>query len=126
MPIVEIKDFFLSSTMQAYQYMRIDKCYLAPEVLARYNLTSKHFDSKGFEYLEVWKGMYGLKEAAILAYDQLKHHLPKYGYYHYNTPSMWYYTTWPLTFTLAVNDIGIKYFSKHDADHLLSDLQDKY
>jgi len=30
---------------------------------------------KGFEYLEIRKGMYGLKEAVILAYDQLKDHI---------------------------------------------------
>ena len=30
------------------------------------------------------------------------------------------------SFTLEVNDIGVKYFSKDDANHLLSTLQDKY
>jgi len=61
--------------MQVYQYTRIHQSYIPPEVLDEYNLTSKHFDSKGFAYLEIRKGMYGLKEAAILAYDQLKNHL---------------------------------------------------
>jgi len=39
---------------------------------------------------------------------------------------MWHHTTRPLTFTLAINDFGIKYFSQQDANHLLSALQDKY
>jgi hypothetical protein len=58
--------------------------------------------------------MYALKEAAILAYDQLKAHLAPYGYDPVShTPGFWRHTT------LAIDDFGIKYFSKEDADHLL-------
>jgi len=32
----------------------------------------------------------------------------------------------PSPFTLEINDFGVKYFSKYDANHLLSALQDKY
>ena len=71
--------------------------------------------------------MYGFKEAAILAYDQLKDHLAKYGYIPFkHTPGMWHHTTQPPTFTLTVDDFGIKYFSNQDANHLLSALKDKY
>ena len=48
----DIKDFFLCSTVQVYQYMRIHQHYIPPEVLDEY-LTSEHFDSKGFAYLEI-------------------------------------------------------------------------
>jgi len=90
----DIKDFFLCSTMQVYQYMRIHQHYIPSKVLDEYNLTSEHFDSKGFAYLEFRKGMYGLKEAVILAYDQLKDHLAKYGYIPFkHTPGMWRHTT---------------------------------
>jgi len=45
--------------------------------------------------------MYGLKEAAILAYEQLLKHLGLYGYVHFkHTPGMWRHTTRPITFTL--------------------------
>jgi len=123
----DIKYFFLCSKVKVYQYMRIHQCYISPEVLDEYNLTSEHFDSKGFAYLEIRKCMYGLEEAAIIAYDHRKDHLAIYGYIPFeNSPGMWHHTTQPLTFTLAVNDFGIKYFSKQDANHLLSALQDKY
>jgi len=39
---------------------------------------------------------------------------------------MWYHTTQPITFTLAVDDFGIKYFNKDDANQLFSALQDNY
>jgi hypothetical protein len=63
-----LKDFFLVSDMDIYQYMRVHRKYVPPAIIDKYNLTSEHFDSKGYVYLEIRKGMYGLKEASILAY----------------------------------------------------------
>ena len=71
--------------------------------------------------------MYGLKEASILAYDQLKAHLAPYGYSPVRfTPGLWRHNTHCTTFTLAVDDFGIKYFNKADADHLFATLETKY
>ena len=123
----DLKDFFLVSDMVIYQYMRIHRKYLTQEVIEEYGLTNAHFDAKGYIYVEIRKGMYGLKEAAILAYDQLKAHLAPYGYYPVShTPGLWRHTTRCTTFTLAVDDFGIKYFSKEDADHLFASLATRY
>ena len=71
--------------------------------------------------------MYGLKEAAILAYEQLRDHLSKFGYVPMkHTPGVWRHESRTTTFTLAVDDFGIKYFKKADADHLLKALAEKY
>jgi hypothetical protein len=107
--------------------MRVHRKYMPQEMLDAYNLTSEHFDSQGYAYLEIRKGMYGLKEASILAYDQLKEHLAPYGYAPVPvTLGVWRHKTCRTTFTLAVDDFGIKYFRKVDADHLFSALKDKY
>jgi hypothetical protein len=67
------------------------------------------------------------KEASILAYDQLKAHLQQYGYSPVRfTPGLWHHHTRRTTFTLAVDDFGIKYFCKADADHLFAAIHDKY
>jgi len=63
----DLKDFFFVSDMKIFQYMRLHRKYVTPEVFAEYNLTEAHFDSNGYCYVEIRKGMYGLKEAAILA-----------------------------------------------------------
>jgi hypothetical protein len=76
----DLKDFFLQSTMKIFQYMRIHRRYLPQEIINEYTLTDDYFDAKGFVYVEICKGMYGLKEAAILAYEQLRDHLAIYGY----------------------------------------------
>src|SRR5688572_8702580 len=71
--------------------------------------------------------MYRLKEAAILAYEQLQEHLSHYGYVPMkHTPGLWQHKSRPTTFTLAVDDFGIKFFKKSDADHLLNALRNKY
>jgi len=119
----DLKDFFLVSTMPVYQYMRIHRKYLTNEIFDEYGLTDAHFDSKDYIYVEIRKGMYGLKEAAILAFEQLRDHLAPFGYHPVkHTPGLWSHETLKTTFTLAVDDFGIKYFSKTDADHLFNAL----
>ena len=113
--------------MSVFQYMRIHRKYIPLEVQIEYNLTPAHFDSKGYAYVEIRKGMYGLKEASILAYDQLKGHLAPFGYSPMRcTPGYWKHATKPTTFTLAVDDFGIKSFCRQDTDHLLNALRQKY
>jgi hypothetical protein len=123
----DLKDFFLVSDMTIYQYMRIHRKYIPQDIQEQYQLTSAHFDSKGYAYVEIRKGMYGLKEAAILAYDQLRTHLAPFGYAPVPfTPGLWRHDSKPITFTLAVDDFGIKYFDKADVTHLFAALATRY
>jgi hypothetical protein len=71
--------------------------------------------------------MYGLKQAARIAYDLLKTRLATDGY----SPctenvNIWEHKTRPTKFSLCVDDFGIKYFAKSDADHLLASLTKHY
>jgi hypothetical protein len=109
----DIKDFFLVSDMPIYQYIRVHQKYIPQEVIDEYGLTDVDFDSKGYAYVEIRKGMYGLKEAAVLAFDQLKAHLAPHGYAPVrHTPGLWKHNQRRTTFTLAVDDFGIKFFSQ--------------
>ena len=97
--------------MQIYQYMSLHRCYLTSEIADEYNLTDNYFYANGYVYLEIRKGMYGLKEAAILAYEQLRAHISQFGYVPMkHTPGLWRHESHPTTFTLAVDNFGIKYF----------------
>ena len=42
------------------------------------------------------------------------------------TPGLWRHTHRKTTFTLCVDDFGIQYFSKSNADHLIDAIQDTY
>ena len=91
----------------------------------RYNLTSMFHNN--YIYCAINKGMYGLPQAAILAYDQLCEHLKNFGYTPIpGTSGMFQHCTRPTIFCLCVDDFGIKYFSKDDANHLLTTLKSKY
>ena len=71
--------------------------------------------------------MYGFKQAAKLARDKLINTLVPFGYYPAKeSQNIWKYTTQKTKFFLCVDDFGIKYSSKNDAEHLLSSLRSAY
>ena len=75
----------------------------------------------GYVYVKIKKGMYSLKQAAILAYQQLVKRLKPHGYYPVpNTAGLWAHKTRRIVFVLCVDDFRIKYFNKDDKNHLLN------
>ena len=71
--------------------------------------------------------MYALKQAAWLAYEQLRKYLEPHGYLpDPNHQGIWYHTTHKIRFCLCVDDFGIKYYNKDDANHLLDILRKCY
>ena len=57
--------------------MRIYKKIIPQEVLDEYNII---FNDRYFIYVEIRRGMYGLKEAGVIAFDQLVQKLKRFGY----------------------------------------------
>jgi hypothetical protein len=121
----DIKDFYLNTPLDEYEYMRISADLIPDEIMDQYNLRSKIVN--GFIYMEIRKGMYGLPQAGIIAHNLLKEHLAKYGYAPCKyTPGLWGHTSRKTKFCLVVDDFGIKTTSDADLQHLLSALKDKY
>ena len=95
------------------------------EITDQYNLRALAHD--GWVYMQIEKGMPGLKQAGKIANDRLKTHLKKYGYAPVpRTPALWAHATRSTIFTLVVDDFGIKYESMADANHLLDALRALY
>jgi hypothetical protein len=87
------------------------------EIVQKYNLTALAVD--GWVYIEIWKGMYGFKQAGLLANQLLQTRLAPFGYYPAcHTPGLWLHRTRPISFTLVVDDFAGKYLGKQHADHL--------
>ena len=123
---LDIKDFFLQSLLKDPEYMRIHAKYFTEEFRKAYNLYDK-INADGYVYCIIQRGMYGLKQAAILAYEQLVDNLRPFGYAPVEgTTGLWAHTTRPTKFALCVDDFGVKYFSNEDALHLISALKTKY
>jgi hypothetical protein len=87
----------------------------------------KHVQN-GYIYLELWRAVWGLPQATrILANKHLKQKLEPFGYHECkNTPGLWYHETKSITFTLVINNFGVKYFDKSDVEHLIESLKANY
>ena len=108
------------------QNMRIHLKDTPNKVIVEYSLFPIA-DSISYVYVEIRKGMYGLKKAGIISYNCLVRDFQPHGYApEAHTPGFWTHTTLPTTFTLAVNNFGIKLFASDDATHLLDALRYNY
>jgi hypothetical protein len=62
-----------------------------------------------------------------LANKKLRQKLAPFGYHKcVDTPGLWKHESRPLTFTLVVDDFGVKYENKEDADHLIASIKSTY
>jgi hypothetical protein len=87
------------------------------EIVQKYNLNALAVD--GWVYIEIRKGMYGLKQAGLLTDQLLQPRLAPFGYYPaHHTPGLWLHKTRPISFTLIVDDLTVKYVGKQHAEHL--------
>ena len=75
----DIKDFFLAMPMSEPKYMRIHSKYFFEDIRSEYDIDSK-IAPDGYVYIRIQKGMYGLKQATVLAYNQLVRNLEPHGY----------------------------------------------
>ena len=90
---LDLKDFFLATPMGRPEYMKVPLKYFPQDIIERYSLDKK-VDANGYVYVKINKGMYGLKQAAVLAYQHLIANLTKDGYTPIeHTDSYWCYTT---------------------------------
>ena len=81
----------------------------------------------GWIYIDILKGMYGLRQADRILYGGLVKHLANSGHKPTkNTQGYWKHTTKRISFVLCVDAFGIKYVNKQELHHLLDALRDKY
>ena len=121
---IDIKNFYLTAALDYYEYMKIPLALFPEWIKTQYNLNTHARD--GFVFLEIRRAVWGLPQAGILANKLLRKRLKPHGYYEcVNTPGLWRHATRPITFTLVVDDFGVKYVGKEHADHLIKCLQDE-
>ena len=121
----DIKDFYLNTPMPHPEYMRISLALIPQAFRIQYKLDD--IAHNGFVYMEILKGMYGLPQAGRLANDLLTKRLVAHGYAPAPiTPGLWLHHSRPISFTLVVDDFGIKYVNQADLDHFLAALRSHY
>ena len=122
---IDIKDFYLNTPMEQYEYMWIPVKYIPANIMQQYQLTPLIHNN--MIMVEIRKGMYGLPQAGILANNRLQAHLASHGYIAArHTPGLFTHVTRPLAFTLVVDDFGVKFVGKEHAQHLIDTLSSLY
>ena len=122
---LDVKNYYLGTPMDNYEYMFIPINQIPQEIIDHYNL--HNILHKGKVYVEIRRGMNGLPQAGILAKKQLIHFLGNYGYSPVpHTPGLWRHQWQPITFCLIVDDFGVKYVGREHADHLIQCLHNHY
>jgi hypothetical protein len=95
------------------------------EVGQKYNLNALAVDI--WVYIEILKGMYGLKQAGLPAKKILQTRLAPFGYYPvHHTPGLWLHHTRYISFTLVVDDFAFNYVGKQHVEHLRNALLKTY
>jgi hypothetical protein len=125
MMMMDIRNYYLGTPLPRFEYMKMLISRFHEEIIKKYNLNALAVD--GWVYIEIRKGMYGLKQAGLLANQLLQTHLVPFGYYpSRHTPGLWLHKTRPISFTLAVDDFTVKYVGKQHAEHLRNALLRTY
>ena len=121
-----LKDFFLETPISGAEYIKIHSKYFPPDIKALYPIGGL-INEYGYVYIRIKKCMYGLKQADSIAYKQLISHMDPQVYYTILfTTGLWAHQIRRTKSCHCVDDFGVKYFSKDDADHLLESLKNHY
>jgi hypothetical protein len=98
---------------------------LPQETIEKYDMNELAQD--GNVYIEIQKGMYGLPQAGILANKLLQRNLAQDGYrLTTHTHGLWTRDTRPISFSLVVDDFGVKYVGREHAEHLMACIKKNY
>ncbi|KAL7524620.1 hypothetical protein ACHAXR_000652, partial [Thalassiosira sp. AJA248-18] len=121
----DVKNFYLCTPLDRPEYMSMPAKYFPDEFIEHYGLAPKIKNGK--IYMRIIGGMYGLPQSGILANKLLKERLKTRGYEELaHTPGLFKHKTRPVWFTLVVDDFGIKYIGRENAEHRIETLKDFY
>jgi hypothetical protein len=106
--------------MKRPEYIRLNIRNIPKEIILEYKIKDI-VDSDGSIDLAAVQGMYGLPRAGLIANELLEKRLNKNGYFQSKfVPALWDHRTCPISFTLVVDDFGIKYVGNYDSTFQLN------
>jgi hypothetical protein len=106
MMMMDIKNYYVGTPLPRFEYMKMLLSQFLEEIGDTYNLGALAVD--GSVYIEIRKGMYGLKQAGVLANQLLQNSLAPFGYYPArHTPGLWLHKTRPIACIRVNRDLLI-------------------
>jgi hypothetical protein len=92
MIMMDNESYYLVTPLPRFEYMKMLISRFPEEIIQKYNLNALAVD--GWVYIEIRKGMYGLKKVGLLANRLLQTRLAHFGYYpSRHTPGLWLHKT---------------------------------
>ncbi len=82
--MMDINNFYLNTPMARYEFMGLKLSDMLDNIIKHYNLQAIAM-ADGFVYCKIWKGMYGLPQAGIIAQQLLETRLAAHGYHQSTT-----------------------------------------
>ena len=123
---IDIKDFYLNTPMERPEYLRMKIANFPDNVIEHYKLKNKVY-AKGNLYVKCAKGTHELPHAGIITQKLLEQRLNKASYFQSDkTPGFWKHKWRLVSFSLIVDDFGVKYMSSEHAKHLIKVLKEHY
>ena len=117
-----LKNVYLDTPMENPEYVRVKLEDIPKKFIEEYHLLDN--ERHGCVYFEIVRGCYGLTQSGKLANDLLRSRLEDAQYHETDTtPGLWHHKWLSIQFVLIVDDFGIEYVRKQDADHLSSVLK---
>ena len=121
-----IKSFYLNNILPDPEFMRIQLKITPQEIIDAYNLITL-VDNQGCIYMCIEKGVYGIKQAVIIASQGLVKHMDPFGYHPVqHTPGLWVHDKINIIFSLMVDEFCVRYSSMEDCNQFLNALRAKY
>jgi hypothetical protein len=78
MMMMDIKNYYLGTPLPQFENMKMLLSRFPEEIFQKYNLNTLAVD--GWVYIDIRKGMYGLKQVGLLANQLLQTRLTPFGY----------------------------------------------
>jgi len=122
---LDLTDFYLMSSLKQPEWIKIPIKHIPLSLLEQHDLIKFIFDDHIL--CRVDGTMYGHPAAGRLANADLVQHLAAHDYLQdANIPCLFKHVTAPISFSLVVDDFGIKYVNDSDLTTLISTLRKKY
>jgi hypothetical protein len=119
---LDIKNFYLTAALEYFEYMKIPLTLFPAWIVEQYDLTKQALNR--YVHLEMKRAVWELLQAGILANKCLRCKLAPFGYNEStNTSGLQCNKTRLITFTLVVNNFGVKYVNKENVNHLISSIK---
>jgi hypothetical protein len=109
--VLTSKKNYLTAALEYFEYMKIPVSLSPMWTIEQYNLNKLAVD--GWVYIKMRRAVWGLPQSGILANKCLHWKLAPFGYHEsVNTLGLQMHKSWRITFTLVVDNFGVKFVNK--------------